>query len=525
MSDKFIIPQWSNKVAPCGGVDGCPAYTDIAGALHALSTGDAYKAWRIMMESHPLRAILGRVCYSFCEKPCNRGEYDSPISIQMLEAVIGDNGFDPEFRPELAPRNGKKVIIIGSGPAGLVAAWYLNIHGFETVLLEADEKAGGVLRYGIPAYRLPKDVLDREIKLIKDSGVEIRLDSRMTDEKLEKLIAKSEYHAAIVASGAGISKSTGIEGEDKTVNGIYFLREVNCDSEKTPDYTGKKVVVIGGGNVAMDSCRSSIRLGAESVTVVYRRTASMMPAHEHEVNQAIEEGITFRFLTTPESYDGKELTVRMMSLGTQDSSGRRRPEPTDEVGKMAADVVIMAIGQDPELWKSCERDNVHLVGDAAEDSMGTVIHAIASGKAAAESICRDLTGKEMFAPLAEEVPYKKLNIDRYFEPKMRLRTFSAPASRRRSGFEPVDSVVSLEEGVVEADRCFRCGMCLGGINSDCDWCFRACDEKDGINKFMVEWDHKGPLFEISSDCDGCGKCWEDCPRYVVTPVEIENDEE
>lgn len=519
-----IIPVWKNKVAPCGGERGCPAFTDIAASLHALSRGDANHAWRIMMRTHPLRATLGRVCYAFCENPCNRGYFDTPISIQMLEAVIGDNGFDPDWRPEMAPRNGKKVMIIGAGPAGLAAGWFLNIHGFSVIIHEADEKPGGVLRYGIPSYRLPKDVLDREITLITDMGVEIKHGSKVIEGDLVKALDSGDCDAVIIATGAGKSKSADFPGEDMALNGLDFLRQVNTTPHDPKRFEGDKVVVIGGGNVAMDACRCAIRLGAKSVTVVYRRTEGMMPAHEHEVSQAREESVAFAFLLSPEEYDGKVLKARKMALGPEDESGRRKPFPLEETADIPADVVITAIGQTPEVFKVSGHDNVFLAGDAEPDSEGTVIHAIASGKRAADDVSRLLTGKAICEPLGEEVTYEKMNVGRYFEPQMRLRHPAVKASQRAKNFEPVDRIISPDEGMVEANRCFRCGMCIGGLNSDCDWCFRACDGKKSVEKLMIEWNPEGPLFKVGDDCDACGRCWEDCPRYVVRPMEADEGE-
>lgn len=523
MAPKYIVPVWKNKVAPCGGETGCPAYTDIAGSLHAMSTRDMGKAWEIMMETHPLRGVLGRICYGFCETPCNRGFFDTSISIQMLEAVIGDNGFDPDWRPEMAPRNGKKVAVIGAGPAGLAAGWFLNIAGYEAVIYEAEKKAGGILQYGIPTYRLPREVLDREIKLIEDCGVKIVYNTKL-DAADESFLEKEKIDAVIVAIGSGQSRSSGMEGEDKTLIGLEFLKTINTEKTHKRIFEGKNIIIIGGGNVSMDACRSSVRIGAKSVKTLYRRTESEMPAHQHEVDEAKEEGVEFIFLMAPEKYENNILTARKMELGEPDESGRRKPVPSDETEKFEADEVIMAIGQEASHFKTGELKNIFFAGDVNPDSEGTVIHAIASGKRAAADVHKLLEGATLFTPLAEEVPYEKMNIARYFEPRMRLRAPLAPTVARRKNFEMTDPVVSLDEGVAEAMRCFRCGMCIGGINSDCDWCFRACGSKEGIEKHMVEWNRNGPLFETSNNCDFCGKCWEDCPRYVVTPVEVEENE-
>ncbi len=520
----YIEPVWRNTVAPCGGLGGCPAYTNIAGALHALAINDVKRAWTIMMESHPLRATLGRVCYAFCEEPCNRGQFDSPISIQTLEAVIGDHGFDPDWRPDVAMPNGKKVLIIGSGPCGLAAGWYLNLAGFETEIYEAEERPGGMMRYGIPSYRLDKAILDREIDLIEKCGVKIHLNRKVTSGEITKSLDSGEFDAVIVASGAGNTRYAGFPGEKKGLNGLEFLRRVNTGDLRKGHFKGKRVVVIGGGNAAMDACRCSVRLGAESVKTIYRRTEEIMPAHAHEVRQAREEGVIFEFLASPEKYNGKNLKIRKMKLGEPDESGRQRPEPSDETVEHPADVLITAIGQEPGEWNFDPGKNVFMSGDARRESEGTVIHAIASGKRSADEVSRLLLRKRLFEPPGEEVTYDKMNIDRYFTPSMRLRVLKNPPSKRRETFEPVERMVSLEEAMVEADRCFRCGMCIGGLDSTCDWCFRACGEQGGIVKLMVEWNPDGPFYETTENCDSCSRCWEDCPRYVVRPAVIEETE-
>jgi len=516
----FIEPVWENVTAPCGGVGGCPAHTNIAGSLHALSLDDVNQAWKIMMETHPLRSVLGRVCYGFCEEPCNRGDFDSPVSIQVLEAVIGDYGFDPDYEPEKAEPNGKKILIVGSGPCGLTAGWYLTLAGFETIIYEASERPGGMLRYGIPSYRLEKDILDREIGLIEKIGVKIELNKKVNTSDIVRSLDGGEFDAVIVASGAGNIRYAGFEGEKKGINGLDFLRRINTGEYKEGHLTGKKVIVIGGGNAAMDASRSAVRLGAESVRTVYRRTEEMMPAHANEVQQAKEEGVIFEFLSSPEIFDGANLTSRKMKLGEPDDTGRRRPEPSDETVEYSTDVLIMAIGQEPGEWDFGKRSNVFIGGDARKDSEGTVIHSIASGKRSADEVSRLLTGIQLFEPPGDEVTYDKMNVDRYFTRKMRLKTFKTPSAKRRLSFEPVESAVSLEEGVVEADRCFRCGTCIGGLNSICDWCFRACGEKDGIVKVMAGWNPQGPFYNKKEGCDVCGRCWEDCPRYVVRPAVV-----
>ncbi|MBI4828157.1 MAG: FAD-dependent oxidoreductase [Nitrospinae bacterium] len=525
MTRKIVVPEWRNATAPCGGRQGCPAYTNIAGALHALAIGDVKQAWTIMMDSHPLRATLGRVCYGFCEKPCNRGEFDSPISIQMLEAAIGDYGYDAGWRPAIAPANGKKVLITGSGPCGLTAAWFLNLHGFHVEIFEAEDKPGGMLRHGIPAYRLDRATLDREIEFIRSCGVKVNLKQRLGVNEIEAMRSKSGgFDAAIVAAGAGLSRAAEFDGEDRAVKGLDFLKQVNTGKLRAGALKGKHIVVIGGGNVAMDASRSAMRLGPRSVTVLYRRTEAMMPAHAHEIRQAREEGVEFAFLEAPASFHGATLKAQVMALGAVDASGRQAPVPTRKTHDYHADLLITAVGQKWDTWKFADTRRVVVAGDARHDSPGTVIHAIASGRRSANAIARNLTGRELFAPLGEEVTYGKMNVARYFTQAMRLRTYAERPEKRVQSFEPAERIASLEEAMIEAKRCFRCGTCLGGVDSTCDWCFRACKREEGIVKYMKPWDPTGPFYERGAGCDTCSRCWEDCPRHVVTPHDREVEE-
>ena len=517
----FVAPKWENKTAPCGGVDGCPAGTNIAGAMYALSRGEAGMAWRIMMESHPLRGVLGRVCYNFCESPCNRGAFDTPIAIQHLEMVLADEGFDSKWRPSIKRKNSKSVAIIGAGPAGLTAAYFLVREGYTVEIFDAQDKPGGMMRYGIPEYRLERSVLDREINFILSLGVKLNSNHRIDNKKLKSMVSGKKYHAVLLAAGADTPIDLEMKGDKKVGEyGLEFLR-ITQNGNK-PSLKGKSVVVIGGGNTAMDTCRSAVRLGAKSVKVAYRRTEEEMPAHHIEYTEAREEGVEFGFLLSPLSYNGKEIIFQKNRLGEPDESGRRRPEPIKgETEKYAVDKLFVAIGQRPSSWeKPGKVKKLYHAGDVLIDSPGTVIHAIADGKRAAADIHRNLSsGKELFPEPQPEVPYDQMNILRYYKKKMRLRMPEEKASVRATTFNPVLPAVSVSEAEVEAARCFYCGTCVGGAETDCDWCFHACDN-DGLEKLMKPWEHEGVFYQINDNCDGCAKCWQDCPRFVVTPAEV-----
>lgn len=519
----FIVPEWENKTAPCAGAGGCPAGTNIAGALYALSRGDANMAWQIMMESHPLRGVLGRVCYGFCEKPCNRGHFDSPIAIQRLEAVLADEGFDAAWRPSIKRKNDKKVAIIGGGPAGFTAGYFLVRAGYEVEIFEEGKKPGGMLRYGIPEYRLDRNVLDRELDFILSLGggqqrIKLHSERRVDNDELKSLVKGKKFHAVLVATGA--DKAVKIDIKGKTENGLKFLRATS--SGRKTSLEGQSVLVIGGGNTAMDSSRTALRLGASPVVVAYRRTQDEMPAHREELVQAREEGVVFRFLLTPVSFENGVMKFQKNRLSLPDESGRRAPEPIPgEMEEITADKILVAVGQMPAKWDLPASRKLFFAGDVLADSKGTVIHAIADGKRAASEIHKTLSGgKKLFEESMPEVPYEKMNISLYYQKRARLRTMPVTARARSKNFDNVMAPTSKAEAMLEADRCFKCGTCLGGVDSTCDWCFHACNGK-GLEKKNLPWSPKEVFFEISDKCDGCGKCWENCPRNVVTPSELE----
>ena len=516
---EFLLPVWKDKVAPCGGEKGCPAETDIAGAMYALSRGWINLAWQIMMDSHPFRGILGRVCYGFCETPCNRGYFDSPISIQHLEMVIGDEGFNKQWKPEIKKGTGKKIVIIGAGPAGLTAAYFLVRAGHSVEVLESAEKAGGMMRYGIPEYRLERAVLDREIDFVLGLGVKLKTGVKVDKQKIKAL--SKDYDAVLISTGAHIPKNVDLGG--KARNGLDFLKSISSGERKS--LAGKSVLIIGGGNVAMDVCRTAIRLGATDVTVAYRRTLDEMPAHKNEYIDAVEEGVKFKFLLSPVSFKKGTVTFQKNRIVKADQTERGRVEPvTGETVELKADEVFLAIGQTTEEWGITDEKsgNIFFAGDVVSTSKGTVIHAIASGRKVAAELEKRLTGESLFKEKRQEIPFSKLNIRNYFEKRMRLRQRLVPANKRKAGFGIIVERVSAAEAAVEAERCFVCGTCIGGLDSTCDWCFRSCRE-GAIDKKNIPWKPGEILFEHTEDCTGCARCWEFCPRQVVTPNELPKD--
>ncbi len=461
----------------------CPAHTDVQGYLKQIALGNDREAVRIIKEKIPIPASIGRVCPHPCEEHCRRELVEEPLSIAFLKAFAADNDLassDP-YTAEKAESTGKKVAIIGGGPAGLSAAYYLTLSGHEVTIYDAMPEMGGMLRYGIPEYRLPKSVLAKEIAAIEKLGVSFK-----NNIKIGKDIAFSDIRnsadAVLVTIGAWSGSTIGCQGEnlDGVLSGIDFLREVNMGGR--PDL-GKNVAVVGGGNTAMDACRTAIRCGAENVYVIYRRTREEAPAEDIEITEAIEEGVTFKFLTNPAEIigeDGKVKAVKLqiMELGEPDESGRRRPVPVEGKFEMLdVDTVISAIGQkcdplgleDIALTRrgtieadtnSCltNLEGVFAAGDATNRGASIAIAAIAEANDAARAIDAYLTGLELdfWKPYySEKVVTADMLADR--EKKARaVMSVKDPAERSKS-FDAVINGFTEEQARSEAKRCLECG--------------------------------------------------------------------
>ncbi len=461
----------------------CPARTDVQGYLKAIAQGNDKEAIRIIKEKIPIPASIGRVCPHPCEANCRRALVEEPISIAFLKAFAADNDLASPEPYKASPKayTGKKVAVIGGGPAGLSAAYYLRLAGHAVTIYDAMPEMGGMLRYGIPEYRLPKAVLAQEVAAIASLGVEMKNGVKLgRDITLEAL--RAENDAVLVAVGAWKSSTVGCVGEDLegVLGGIDFLREVNMGN--IPDI-GRNVAVVGGGNTAMDACRTAIRCGAENVYVIYRRTRAEAPAEDIEIEEAIEEGVQFKFLTNPAEIIGENgkvtaVKLQIMELGEPDASGRRSPVPVE--GKfevLPIDTLIAAIGQkcdpvglaDIELSRrgtvtanenNCvtNLEGVFAAGDATNRGASIAIDAIAEGDRAAMAIDAYLNGKPMVFP---EPYYSKRNVtaemlsDREKAPRA-VMSVKEP-SYRRGNFESVINGFTEEQARKEAARCLECG--------------------------------------------------------------------
>ena len=467
-------------IGPCSL--NCPAGTDCQGYVKLISQGRFHDAVALIKEKLPLPASIGRVCPHPCESACRRQMVEDSISIAYLKAFAADEDMkENTFTPEIAPETGKKVAVIGGGPAGLTCAYFLRIKGHGVTVFDAMPHMGGMLRYGIPEYRLPKNVVEKEVQQIASLGVKMKNNIKIgKDISFEDL--RKEYDAVIVAIGAWNSLSMRCEGEnlDGILGGIDFLREVN--EGKRPDI-GNKVAVVGGGNTAMDACRTARRLGAEDVYVIYRRTRDEMPAEKIEIDEAEEEGVTFKFLTNPAEFLGSNgkvtgIKLQVMELGEPDSSGRRSPVPVE--GKfeiLPVDTVIMAIGQkvntsgfeEIELNKkgiisADERtfrtslEGVFAVGDATNRGASIAIEAIGEAEKASKVIDGYLLGMDI--PYRKPFVSKKEVTPEMLKDKEKIPRAEMPvmsAGKRVKTFDEIALGFTKEQAMKEASRCLECG--------------------------------------------------------------------
>ena len=481
-----VVERDREKGAPCQRA--CPADIDISRCHRLISLGKFDEALAVYQEKVPFPAVLGHVCLAPCEKQCRLGEIDEPMAIRALKRFATEKAGTAPESPAAKP-TGKKVAIVGSGPAGLTAAYYLAKLGHKVTVFEALSKPGGMMRVGIPEYRLPRSVLDKEIEAIENTGVEIKTNTKV--DSVESLFEQG-HDAVFLATGAHQGLKMGIEGEDspQVTECIDFLRDVNLGKKVK---LGDRVAVIGGGNAAIDSARTALRLGAKEVTIIYRRTQAEMPVSPEEIEGALAEEVKIHFLAAPSrinSQDGGiEVECIRMELGAVDASGRRRPEPVKgSEFTMSFDTVITAIGQHPDIphqfglrtgqgntiqiasdTLATERKGIFAGGDAVRGP-SWVIEAIADGRQAAISIDKYLGGKgvidEVLAPPEVEVTLQvplSLSVDQVTLP-------SLPIAERLAGFAVVELSLSDEAAMGEAKRCFWCDLELVADAQKCSQC-------------------------------------------------------
>jgi NADPH-dependent glutamate synthase beta subunit-like oxidoreductase len=509
-------PVYVDLLPPCNA--GCPAGENIQAWLAHAETGDHEGAWRQLVADNPMPAIHGRVCYHPCESVCNRASLDSAVSIHSVERFLGDLALERgwTFDPPPVP-SGRRVLVIGAGPSGLSAAYHLARRGHQVEIRDAGERPGGMMRYGIPAYRMPRDVLDGELDRIAALGVRISCGHRVRDLDAER--REGGFDAVFVAVGAHLSKRVDIPAKDagRIVDAVSFLRSVASGERPV---IGRRVAVYGGGNTAMDAARVARRLGANDATIVYRRTREQMPAHPEEAQEAEREGVRINWLRTITAFDGPELTVEAMEL---DEHGF--PQPTGRFETLAADTVILALGQETDTAFLRQVPGVEFgrdgtVGVSASMMTGcpgvfaggdmvpaerTVTVGTGHGKKAARNIDAWLAGSAPANPPKHRpVSFSDLNLWYFGDAARRPQPELAP-EQRIADFGEVLGGLSEGAATYEARRCLSCGNCC-----ECDGCLGACPE-DAVIKLGP-----GNRYEFDYDrCTGCGACYEQCPVHSI----------
>jgi 2-oxoacid:acceptor oxidoreductase delta subunit (pyruvate/2-ketoisovalerate family) len=517
-------PVYVDRLPPCNNA--CPAGENIQQWLFHAEEGDYAAAWRILVQDNPMPAVMGRVCYHPCEGACNRGQLDDAVNIHAVERFLGDyairEGLAPAWRAE---PSGKRVLVIGAGPSGLSAAYHLTRLGHAVTIREAGPMAGGMMRFGIPKYRLPRDVLDAEIGRILAMGARLELNSKVED--IEAAFAGEGFDAVFVAVGAHLARRTEIPAHaaGRILDAVSVLRDMELGAE--PPQLGRRVIVYGGGNTAMDVARTAKRLGADEAMIVYRRSRKEMPAHDFEAGEAEAEGVLIHWLRTIKQIDETTFTVEKMLI---DEDGR--PRPTGEFETLEADTLILALGQDVDTGFLANVPGVEIARDgvvqvdrqmmtgraglfAGGDMVPaerTVTVAIGHGKKAARHIDAWLRGAHYDRPPKHELAgFENLNPWYYDDAPKRIQE-QLSLLRRQSGFQEVETGLDEDNALFEARRCLSCGNCF-----ECDNCYGVCPDNAVIklgpgNRFRFNYDY----------CKGCGICAAECPcgAIVMVPEEM-----
>jgi NADPH-dependent glutamate synthase beta subunit-like oxidoreductase len=509
-------PVYVKHLPPCNST--CPAGEDIQGWLFHAESGAYEAAWRHLTRDNPFPAVMGRVCYHTCEAACNRGQLDAPVGINSVEHFLGDEALKQGWRFDVpAPTSGKHVLVVGAGPSGMSAAYQLRRAGHRVTVLEAGPAMGGMMRFGIPKYRLPRDVLDAEMQRIVAMGVTVRLNSKVED--LAATMQAEGFDAAFLAVGAHIAKRAYIPAKDTShiLDAVAVLRSMD-DAEQP--MLGRRVVVYGGGNTAIDVARTARRLGATEAIIVYRRTREKMPAHDLEVEEALEEGVMVKWLSTIRQADGQGLTIEKMCLDAQGN-----PQPTGEFETLQADSLVLALGQDVDLSLLSKVPDLTLQDGVVQVDPATmmtghpglfaggdmvlaernVTAAVGHGKKAARHIDAWLRGVAVAAAAKHKTAaFDTLNTWYYSDAPQTLRP-QLDLARRTSSFDEVQGGLSTENALFEARRCLSCGNCF-----ECDNCYGVCPDNAVIKL------GPGKGFEFNLDyCKGCGICVAECPCGAI----------
>jgi NADPH-dependent glutamate synthase beta subunit-like oxidoreductase len=514
--------QYVSRLPPCNVA--CPAGENIQEWLNHAQAERYEEAWRALVKNNPLPAIHGRVCYHPCEKACNRKHLDSAVSIHAVERFLGDLAISEGWNFQTRPPTGKRVLVVGSGPCGLSAAYHLALMGHSVTVHEARAKLGGMMRYGIPEYRLPRDVLDAEIDRIARMGVQFEVNAAVND--LDPFLKQRRFDAVFLAVGAQLGKRVDIPTDDarRIMDALTFLAD---PSASEPLCMGRRVAVYGGGNSAMDAARTALRLGARESMIVYRRNRDRMPAHESELEEALVEGVAVHWLRTIKHFDAGNVEVQVMQL---DSKGV--PQPTGKTETLQADTVILALGQETqgEFLKGVPGVTVaadgtiqvdeHLMtgcpglfagGDMVPDQK-TVTIAVGHGKKAARNIDAYLHGETYVKSPRHSVARRDLiKFAKY--PKTEPSTQPVlDVSQRLDSFAETVEGLDVQTATYEAHRCLSCGNCF-----ECDACYNSCPSL-AISKLG-----RGEGYYIAVyDCDGCKRCVRECPSAAIEMMAMDS---
>jgi NADPH-dependent glutamate synthase beta subunit-like oxidoreductase len=520
-------PVYVDGLPPCNHA--CPAGEQIQAWLYAAEDGSYEQAWRQLVNDNPFPAVMGRVCYHPCETACNRAQLDMAVGINSVEEFLGDEAIRRGWAlPEPSFSTGRRVLVVGAGPAGLSAAYQLRLRGHDVEIRDAEERPGGMMRYGIPTFRLPRKVLDAEIDRLLALGITLRTGTRVDD--LPAAMREGPFDAALLSIGAQLSHRAFIPAGQaaKIMDALTVLRDT-ASGERVS--LGRRVIVYGGGNTAMDAARTAVRLGAEEALVVYRRTQEQMPANEVELREALEEGVQVSWLRTITQVGDGSLTLEKMVVDEQG-----RPQPTGEFEEIAGDAVILALGQDVDrslvdaiadlevvdgvvqvdAAMMTGADGVFACGDAAPSARSVTV-AIGQGKVAADGIDRWLgrsapsveglgaAGAVEQGPGPEPIAFGELNSWYYSDAPHAVRD-RLDAARRRADFAEVVVPLDRDTALYEARRCLSCGNCFA-----CDNCYGVCPD----NAVLKVDEGHGYAFDYDF-CKGCGLCATECPCGAIT---------
>jgi 2-oxoacid:acceptor oxidoreductase delta subunit (pyruvate/2-ketoisovalerate family) len=511
-------PIYVDRLPPCN--DACPAGENIQEWLYQAEPGDYERAWRQLVEDNPFPAVMGRICFHPCETACNRAQLDEAVGINAVERFLGDLAIERGWSlPPARSDSGKRVLVIGAGPAGLSATYHLRRLGHHVRLVDSAPMLGGMMRYGIPAYRLPRAVLDAEITRIVALGVDVELGHTVQDIEGER--RDGGFDAVFLAVGAQLGRRVEIPAGDssRVLDAVSLLHRVAAGD---PPRLGRRVVVYGGGDTALDAARTTHRLGATDAVVVYRRNREHMPAHGDELEEALVEGVTMRWLSTVSRFDGDRLVLEKMRL---DDEGF--PEPTGEFEELDADSLVLALGQDTDLSLLGQATDVAVddgvvevlptmmtgergvfAGGDAVPSERTATVAIGHGKRAARGIDAFVSGRAPDDARRHELAtFDRVNTW-YFSDAPRTRRPELERARRQSTFDEVVGGLTEENALFEARRCLSCGNCF-----ECDNCFGVCPDNAVIKL------GRSLRYEFDYDfCKGCGICVQECPCGAIDMV-------